>query len=434
MRGATVPSGKVVAMRRLVRFELKKMLSRRVAVVVNVGVILLLTGIMGMNVIQTKTESDDGGVLSGPAAIAYRRAVVEAHAGVLTPERIATDIARYQAMAYELLDADALADLSSEAAYEAAARVYDADTLRELSDPYYRFILRPWSVSSQIPLQYAAHVTPAMALDFYGALADDLQVRLDDGQAGTWTYSEAERAFWTEVEDGAPEPLTYGYTGGWDNILDCSAFIVFAIFAICVTTSPLFAAEYREGTDAVLLAARWGRGRLITAKLIAAFLYATALFALAMLIICGVSFAFYGVAGADLPLQNYTLDVPYGFTMVQGVLLYAGLFYLVMLGMLAFTLALSARVSSTLGIIVADVVLLFVTGALPSLGNGVLRHVLNLFPMGLQSAYDLFASCMSYQLGPVVLDLLGMAAAVYLIAVAAGVPVAWRAWSRHQVA
>ena len=62
------------------------------------------------------------------------------------------------------------------------------------------------------------------------------------------------------MEDGVPEPLTYGWAGGWDNILDCAAFLVFIVFAMCVTVTPLFASEYRDGTDAVLLSARYGRG------------------------------------------------------------------------------------------------------------------------------------------------------------------------------
>lgn len=112
---------------------------------------------------------------------------------------------------------------------------------------------------------------------------------------------------------------------------------------MCVTVTLLFAAEYREGTDAVLLSARHGRVRLVAAKLIAAVLYATVLFALATAIICGMSFAFYGFEGAALPIQNYTLISPYALTMGQAVALFLGVFYLAMLGMLALTLALSAR-------------------------------------------------------------------------------------------
>lgn len=418
----------------LIRFELKKMLTRRVALVVNIGVVAALAAIMALNVVQTKTEGNIGEILSGPAAIEHRCEVAQAHEGELTPERVAADIAAYQAMAYEKLDPAELAEMSDAAAYEAAAQVYDDKTRQALYDPYYVTILKPWVVSGQEPYQYASRVTSDMALDFYGALAGNLQVLLDDGQRGTWTYSQAERAFWADLQASVPQPLAYGWAGGWDNILDCAAFLILAIFAICVTVTPLFASEYRKGTDAVLLSTRNGRGRLVAAKLVAAVLYATVLFAVCAAIICGVSFAFYGTGGAGLPIQNYSLISPYPLTMAQATALFLGIFYLVMLGMLALTLALSALTSSTLAIIVTDVVILFVSGLLPSGGSGVLRHIFTLFPMGLQAPFDMFAAMYSYPFGSVVFDLVGMVALVYGLVVLVGVPIAWRAWTRHQVA
>ena len=421
-------------MRSLVKFELKKMLTRRVAIVANVGMLLMLVVVMGVNVVQAKTGGNIGEILSGPAAIAHRREVAEARAGELTPERVAADIAHYQEIAYERLDPQELADMSDAAAYEAVAEAYDEVTRLELYDPYYITLLKPWAVRGLEPYQYASRVTPEMALDFYGALAANLQDSLDEGMGGEWVYSPAERAFWTEMEARVSEPLSYGWSGGWDNILDCGAFLVFAIFAVCVTVTPMFASEYRDGTDAVLLAARYGRGRLVAAKLIAAVLYATVMFALGVAIICGVSLVFYGAGGADLPIQNYALGSPYSLTMWQAAAMYVGIFYLVMLGMLALTLALSALTSSMLAIIVTDVVILLVSGLLPSAGSGVLRHVFTLFLMGLQSAFDLFAALFSYPLGPVVLDLISMASLVYCALLVVGVPVAWRTWCRHQVA
>lgn len=418
----------------LIKFELKKMLTRRVAVAANAGAIVMLVAVMALNVMQARAEGNAGEILSGPEAIAHRREVTEARAGELTPERVAADIAHYQEIAYERLNPEELAEMSDAAAYEAVAEAYDQATRLELYDPYYITLLKPWAVRGLEPYQYAFRVTPEMALDFYGALAASLQDSLDEGMGGEWVYSPAERAFWTEKEAGVAEPIGYGWSGGWDNILDCTAFLVFAIFAACVTVTPLFASEYREGTDAVLLSSLNGRGRLVAAKLAAAALYATALFAAGAAIVCGVSLAFYGAGGADLAIQNYALASPYNLTMAQAAALYIGIFYLVMLGMLALTLALSASTPSTLAIIVTDVVVLFVTGLLPSAGVGVLRHILTLFPMGLQSPFDMFAVLFSYPVGAVVLDLISMAALVYGALVAVGVPLALGRWCRHQVA
>lgn len=173
-------------MLRLIKFELKKMLTRRVAVAANAGVLALLLGIMALNVVQTRTQGNIGEILTGPAAIEHRREVAEARAGDLTPERVAADIAHYQEMAYEKLDAAELAEMSDAAAYELVAETYDDATRLELYDPYYITILKPWAVSGLEPYQYASRVMPEMARDFYGALEGSLQTRLDEGMRGTW--------------------------------------------------------------------------------------------------------------------------------------------------------------------------------------------------------------------------------------------------------
>ena len=61
-------------MRSLVWFELKKMLSRRVAIAMNLGVVLLLAGVMALNVVQARTVSALDEVLSGTDAIACVKA------------------------------------------------------------------------------------------------------------------------------------------------------------------------------------------------------------------------------------------------------------------------------------------------------------------------------------------------------------------------
>ena len=130
----------------LIKFELKKMLTRRVAVAANAGAIVMLVAVMALNVMQARAEGNTGEILSGPEAIAHRREVAEVRAGELTPERVAADIARYQEIAYERLNPEELAEMSDAAAYEAVAEAYDEATRLELYDPYYITLLKPWAV------------------------------------------------------------------------------------------------------------------------------------------------------------------------------------------------------------------------------------------------------------------------------------------------
>ncbi len=98
-------------MPRLILFELKKMLSRRVALAANVGVVAFLVAIMALNVVQTKTANARGEIVSGTEAIAQMRADAEEHAGTITAERAAADIAAYQETVFSRIDRDAVTQM-----------------------------------------------------------------------------------------------------------------------------------------------------------------------------------------------------------------------------------------------------------------------------------------------------------------------------------
>lgn len=421
-------------MARLILFELKKMLTRRVALAANIGVAVFLAAIMALNVVQTKTANAHGQIVSGTEAIAVARAEAEKYAGPVSAERAAQDIAAYQERLFARIDRDAVTQMTGSAVYDLMFQSFSDEEVYELYNPYWSWLLRPWRVAVEEPAQTAARVTPEMAADWYGAADDLTQAALDDGQGGMWEYSEAERAYWTEMRASVPEPIEYGYSGGWDNIVDCAAFLVFPILAACVTLAPAFSFEYQSGADAVVLATRRGRSTLVAAKVVAALAYATAYFALCAGIIVGVSLAFYGAEGFGLSIQSMALTSPYPLTAGQAALATVGLMYAACLGFACLTLALSSRTPSTLAVFLADVVLVLLTGLVPSAGVGALERVLALFPINFANFSVLFSALESYPLGPAVLDLVGMVLLVYAALVLVSTPVAVVSFRRRQVA
>ena len=184
----------------------------------------------------------------------------------------------------------------------------------------------------------------------------------------------------------------------------------------------------------MLLASRYGRTKLIVAKLAAAFVFTTAYFALATAIIVGVALAFFGADGAGLPVQAMSLSIPYNLTMAQATAAALGLAYLMALGFAALTLALSALFRSILAVFALDVALIFITGLLPTGGNGVLMHIQYLFPLNTLVPSPLLSDMVSYPLGPVVVGLIGMAALVYAVVLLVCAPASALVWRRHQVA
>ena len=421
-------------MPRLMLFELKKMLTRRVALVANVGVIAFLVGIMTLNVVQARTTDASGAILSGTEAIAQTRLEAGAHAGAITPERAAADIAAYQERLFSRIDRDEVTQMTGSAVYDLMFQSFSDEEVYELYNPYWSWLLRPWRVSGEEPAQTAARVTPEMAADWYGAAAGLTQQSLDDGQGGMWEYSDAERAYWTDLRSSVPEPIEYGYSGGWGNVVDCAAFLVFPILAACVTLAPAFSFEYSSGADAVVLATRRGRSTLVAAKVVAGLAYATALFALCAAVVVGFSLVFYGADGFWLSMQSMALSSPYPLTAGQAALVLVGLMYAACMGFACLTLALSSRTSSTLSVFLTDVVLVLLTGLVPSGGIGVLERALALFPLNFANFSVPFSALESYPLGPVVLDLVGMVLLAYAALALVSTPVAVVSFRRRRVA
>lgn len=417
----------------LVKFEFKKLLARRTSQMVSAGIMALLCVIMALNVVQTKTSSSTGEILGGTAAIAQQKARAEAHEGVLTVERVQEEVAAYRALAFSKVDPAQVEGLSAEAAYAVMKEAYDEDEFRAIYDTYYSYLLSPWIAGSMEQYQVAAQLGDEDVAGFYGAVADSLQRALDDGMGGTWAYSDAERAYWTEKQAAVGEPLSYGYAGGWGDVLACLGFLSFAMVAVCVVLTPVFAGEYQDRTDAVLLAARYGRSKLVAAKIVASLLFATAYYALATAVIVGVTFAFFGAEGGDLPVQVLALGIPYDLTMAEAAWTAIGLGYLMTLGLAALTLLLSSKLRSQLAIFAVCAALVFLPGMIPSGGSGAILHALYLFPINALNDQVLYNSLVSYPLGPLVIDLVGLLAILYAVVLAVCAPLAARAFRRHQV-
>ncbi len=70
---------------------------------------------------------------------------------------------------------------------------------------------------------------------------------------------------------------------------------------------------------------------------------------------------------------------------------------------------------------------------IPSGGSGALQHVLYLFPINALNDQVLYNALVSYPVGPLVVDLVGLLAVAYALVLVVCAPLAARAFRRHQV-
>ena len=412
-------------MRSLIGFELKKMLVRKITLVSTLVLLAYLVLVFSLNVIQQSAVDDEGNDVTGLAAIAQTKHVKQLYAGPVTDEAATEAIRGYQ----RYIENERLKDeigQSGEAMSEYLEYV-------NAHGPYLYLVLSPWMVGFESLNAVAPRVDTASTVDVYGANAAKLQALLDGGMSGTWTYSEAERAFWTEKASTVSAPIEYGYAEGWEQILACTGFLFFSIIAVGIGVTPVFAAEYRDKTDAVILATRSGKSTLVAAKIIAAFAFATGVFALSAIVALAIPLICYGTDGADLPVQLTSFTIPYDVTMAQAVGICFGVTYCIVLGITALTLLLSAKLKSVLSIFTIIAALVIVPSFIPTTPSGFVNHILYLMPMNSIDAPTLLAQLVSYPAGPIVLDLQSAAVALYLLVALVCIPLAARTFRRHQV-
>lgn len=406
----------------LIKFEFLKLAKRKSSLAVVLAGLIVTAFLFTLPVLQFKYYTAEGAV-EGTAGIALEKAQTEETAGLLTGDFVAQNVEGYQRLF------DDAANVGSDGAEEYI-----------VGDSYWEFVaprepmLQLIAANYDAPGDYRGLATlrdldTAACEDFYGARDAKIQAIVE--QPSRELSAEAQ-TFWTSRADAAAEPFAYGYYRGWDTILTSFELLVFAILAVCIALAPTFAGEYLAGTDAVILSSRYGKSKLPVAKIAAAYLFGLAAFTLIVAIAFAVPLVAFGLDGWDKPVQISDTAIPYGFTFLQAALMNLGVVYLVLCGMIALTLLLSAVMRSPYLVLVVLVPLLFLPLFLSPTGTtGLYNQLIFLLPY--RATMPELGKFITYQIGPLVMDAFAMRTVFYAACTALCIPLARRFFKRHQV-
>lgn len=409
-------------MKTLVKYEFLKML-RKKSTLIAMAVSLLITAIFFVLPITQFQIYNQDGVLRGLEGIAYEK---EQYANIslpLTNEYVTETIREVQAL------------------FENPDNIgYDGSEQFLIEDAYWNGIAPQENLLGLIARNYAApnvsvgynaltDLDVSDGTDFYQARQDKIETILNDPSSGP---SEAEKDYWRNMNSKVEEPFQYGYFGGWEIIISSFELLMFAILAICIVIAPVFAGEYQAGTDAVILSGKYGKTKLTTAKIVAAFVFGVLAFTLHVLVAFGIPLVTFGIDGWNLPLQINGTTVLYPLTFLEGTLINLGVIYLVLIAMISLTLFLSAKVKSPYFVLIVIVPVLLIPMFLsPNGTTGLYNLVLFLTPY--QSMTPLFAKYISYQFGGIILDSFSIRAILYIIIAALLFSLARFEFKKHQV-
>ena len=414
----------------LIRYELKKMLSRRVSQV-SIAAVLVLVAVIAFFYVTSQyalEPKEMGTEFEGTAAIAQIKANAEALAGPITDKKATEALREFK----EFVGPDG--EVKEE--YRMDRKPYG-----EKADEYWEFrakngslmalLTSPWMQGYQMPVSVAATIDTTGTVDLYGQVRSKIVSELHAN--GALSYNDEERAFWSEKAQGVHTPIEYGYAGGWAEFLNLAQFLIFAMLAVVITCASVFNGEYRAKTDAILLSTKFGKSRLGRAKAAASVIAASAIYWVFTLVFLAIPLVFYGADGAGLPIQICNITCTYGISLSAAALICCLVGHLATLALLGIVLALSAKVDSPMGILAVGVALILIPIFVPTMTSSIANHIIYLFPYDALNPLNLF-DMVSYAIGPVVVELPVFLAAFYLLLFAAGIVLAIRTFKRHQVA
>ncbi|APH16404.1 ABC-2 transporter family protein [Clostridium sporogenes] len=245
-------------------------------------------------------------------------------------------------------------------------------------------------------------------------------------------YSDKEKKFWINKISKVKTPYTYGYYVGWESLLRIFGTLVFTLLAIIITVAPMFAGEYQCGADSIILSSKYGKTKIIKAKIIAAFAFATIIFVLNLIFALAIPLLSFGTDGWNLPIQIQDTMPPYKVTFLGATVMCIGIAYVVILGSVSFTLLLSAKLKTPFTVLIVQIIILFASLFMKEgADNSFYNHILYLLP---SKAIDYeFSKYLSYSFGGVIVSLLLMRVIVYGAMGVISLPLVSNAFRKHQV-
>lgn len=406
----------------LVKFELLKILRKKSTLIV-MAVSLIVTGFLfGLPALQFQTYHQDG-VIKGAKGIAFEKEQYVAISVPLTEEYVDSTIREVQEL---FQNPDNVGD--------------DGNEQFLIGDAYWNGIAPREKLLNLIANTYGGpdeasgyNNLPNLDLtkeaSFYEAMEGRREALLNTASRG---LSQKQKDYWRNKAVDVELPLQYGYYEGWGVIISSFELLMFAILGICIVIAPVFSGEYQTGTAAVILSGKYGKTKLITAKIASSLIFATGAFVLHIFVAWGLSLLAFGTDGWNLPLQIVNTKIPYPYTFLQAALINTGIVYLVLLAMIGLTLFLSAKMKSPYLVLVVLVPVLFVPMFLsPNGTTGAYNLILFLLPY--RSTVPEFGKYITYQFGGFVLDALLARMVLYSALTVMMMPLARRTFKRHQV-
>ena len=414
-------------MNMLLRFECKKLLNRKFTLITFFVLMLCIIALSLLIISENTYHNEDGSRISGTEAIQANKASQAIPEGKLTKQKLLEAFHQYQTVMNNPSNFEGATDDLKDEVYVTELKPYD----NVLS-----LLRRNYSPTGRYDYYILSSVSDEMIDQFYEVRHAKIQ-EIVDMNYSYGNYSQIEKEFILNKDSEIETPFTYDYTNGWSDILQRGFFTVFLLIglAVCVIIAPIFANEYQTGADAVVLSTRFGRKRIIHAKILAGFLVSSGIFFFATAFFMIINFAAYGIQGWNASFQILSFTSFYNLTILQVFLRGILLNYLIVMAVMSITMLLSSVCKTSFSAVIISALWVFVPLFIPSSKSSkVFNYIVNLLPSKALDTYTVFSVYDVYSFGQTVISLPIVILLFSTIIVIIALPLAHRSFRRHQVA
>lgn len=382
-------------MSQLYYFELKKIICKRVnQIAMLLGLLLMI--ICNIAQIQGETFRDGDKELSGVSAILKQEEVETSLTTELNEEFLTDFLQEYQRQ-------------MAGSPYE-----YEWDLIESQRNLFSCISKNYLEWNEQIDWENLNKINTESGIGFYDRRTQKIKTLL----SAEYTYgnfSEAEKEYWLAKANAVDIPFQWGCTNAWDIIWTGIELLFYLFFVISICIAPIFAGEYQNRTDALLLTSKHGKSKVISAKILAAFTFVFIYISICSSVSIGISSTLLGIDGWSLPVQLWDTIIPYQMTVFKACVMNLSVIFLISFFITAFSLLISTLSKSPMIVLALDILLVFGTIFLTSSkSSGLWNKILYLLPLNCVDLKHVLRTYNSYQFGSLIISYLEMIFIVYI--------------------
>ena len=358
----------------LVKFEFKKLFNKKMNIIVIIVCLFFITLLFSMAGKDFLATDNSGKSYKGKEAISVRKEQMKEISGTLTNEKIIKEIEKLQELHNDPNNLITNSD-------------GEVDFKRKIYNEYLNNRLNLLTNINRVYANYnASYINELFNInlneqkDFYETRRQRIEEKLNQSYDGK-TYTSQEKEFWLEKSNNTKIPFEYDFYYGYSKLYSTYEMLIIGVIAICICLASVFAGEYQNGTDKILLTTKYGKSKGVTAKIIASYIFAILVFTIYLIFAIGPIFLMFGTDGGNLPIQLSNILSPYALTFFQSLLYNIVISYTVLLGMVGLTLFLSSKLKNPMNVLVIDIAIIILPVFLSiKSAFGILNKILFLMP------------------------------------------------------